>query len=489
MLSLPFRAPSSRSHTTRSQRTSLRLEELESRALPSASAPAGWTAAPDLDVTPLAGTSATGVYTPGQIRTAYSVSNLPYDGTGQTIAIVDAYDNPTVAADLAAFDRVFGLAVPPSFVKAMPQGQPVADAGWSFEISLDVEWAHVIAPKANILLVEAKTNGNNDLLSAVDYARRQPGVVAVSMSWGGQEFYGEKTTDATFTTPANHSGVVFVAATGDGGAAQGPEWPSVSPNVVAVGGTTLYLNGSNYAGETGWSDGGGGYSRFEPKPVWQQGLQGSIARTTPDVAYNAGPSTGVYVNWASGWYSAFGTSAGAPQWAALVALADQARGSALSNLNPLLYALPSTDFHDVTSGSNPYPAETGYDLVTGRGTPFADRVVKGLVGLTANNTAAPAASSGTTSADHPGTFAAFAVAGDFRTAAGRSEPNAVPAAASARPVSDSVWLVDRAPLRGTSATLRDAAFLDLTAGGGVGSPSALYWNVDEWLSPDAAGRV
>src|SRR5262249_51623568 len=373
-----------------SRRASLRLEELESRALLSASSLTDLVAFPHLDnVTPLAGASATSIYTPAQVRSAYGFNNLPYDGAGQTIAIVDAYDDPTIASHLAVFAQQFGLAAPPSFVKATPQGQPAADAGWSSEIALDVEWAHVIAPRANILLVEAKSSNGTDLLNAVDYARRQPGVVAVSMSWGSSEFYGESATDATFTTPAGHNGVVFVASAGDSGAAQGPEWPSVSPNVVAVGGTSLLLNGSSYGSEAGWTNGGGGYSRNEAKPSYQQGSQSSGARSTPDVAYNADPKTGVYVYNAGGWYSIGGTSARAPQWAGLVALADQGRRSpgAPANLNPLLYGLSSADFHDVTAGNNTYDARAGYDLVTGRGSPFADRVVRDLIGLTANKIA------------------------------------------------------------------------------------------------------
>src|SRR5262249_42429503 len=130
VLRLPFRAPWVRSHTIRvhrpaSRRASLRLEELESRALLSASSLTDLVAFPHLDnVTPLAGASATSIYTPAQVRSAYGFNNLPYDGAGQTIAIVDAYDDPTIASDLAVFDQQFGLAAPPSFVKATPQGQP-----------------------------------------------------------------------------------------------------------------------------------------------------------------------------------------------------------------------------------------------------------------------------------------------------------------------------------------------------------------------------
>src|SRR5439155_2835558 len=111
-----------------------------------------------------------------------------YHGSGQTIAIVNAYDNPYVVDDLTTFDGAFGLPDPPSFTVAQPQGVPAADTGWGLETDLDVQWAHAIAPGANILLVEARDNSLSSLLAAVNYARQQPGVVTVSMSWGAGEF-------------------------------------------------------------------------------------------------------------------------------------------------------------------------------------------------------------------------------------------------------------------------------------------------------------
>ncbi len=213
------------------RRPKLQLEELEPRALPSV-------AVPDFTPAPLT-TLATAPYTPAQVRDAYGFDKLSYDGTGQTIAIVDAYDDPNIASDLKVFDQAFGLAAPPSFVKAplanasgtVPKSNPV----WAGEISLDVEWAHAIAPKAKILLVEAATSSWTDLINAVDYARKQSGVSVVSMSWGGPEFPGETAYDATFTTPVGHPGVAFVASSGDGGAGRSIRprrrtcWPSAGP--------------------------------------------------------------------------------------------------------------------------------------------------------------------------------------------------------------------------------------------------------------------
>ena len=164
-------------------------------------------------------------YTPAQIRHAYGFDSVSFGGTaangaGTTIAIVDAYDNPNVANDLKQFDLQFGLP-DPVFRKVNQTGgttMPAADRGWGSEIVLDVEWAHAVAPGASILLVEANSNSYSDLMTAVNFARNQPGVVAISMSWGGGEFSGETTYDATFTTPAGHGGVAFFASSGDTGA-------------------------------------------------------------------------------------------------------------------------------------------------------------------------------------------------------------------------------------------------------------------------------
>jgi len=344
-------------------------------------------------------------YTPAQMRAAYGFDKISFggvaaDGAGTTIAIVDAYDNPNVLDDLRAFDRAFGLP-DPVFTKVNQNGgstMPAAGNGWASEISLDVQWAHAIAPGASILLVEANSSSFSDLMAAVNYARNQPGVVAVSMSWGGGEFSGETTYDATFTTPAGHGGVAFIASSGDSGAPV--SYPAVSPNVVSVGGTSLSMSSGAYASESGWYGSGGGISSYESQPAYQAGLvsQSSTRRGNPDVAYDADPYTGVPVydsytyGTASPWGQFGGTSAGAPQWAALVAIADQGRAIAglpaldgRTELLPALYALSAADFHDVTSGTSTgtpnYSATAGYDLVTGRGTPLADRVVADLVAL------------------------------------------------------------------------------------------------------------
>jgi hypothetical protein len=410
------------------RRPHLLLEELESRTLLSASvldtlaatplAVLPPTSAANVSITPQqkpGGGGGGGVtnptpvgYEPSQIQTAYGFNKITFsngtstikgDGSGQTIAIVDAYNDPNIQSDLAAFDKQFGL--PTANLKvAMPEGKPLTNSGWAGEISLDVEWAHAMAPGANLLLVEANNNSLNNLLNAVQYAANQPGVSVVSTSWGSSEFSSETAYDSYFT----HPGVTFVASSGDQGAPT--SWPAVSPNVVAVGGTSLTTDSAgNYVSETGWSGSGGGISAYESKPTYQNSVtQSSTQRTNPDVAYNAASNSGYAIYdtvpyyGQTGWFDVYGTSAGAPQWSALVAIADQGRQLANNNTpNPLsgasqtlpaLYNMAASDFHDITSGTSTgtpnYTAGPGYDLVTGRGTPYANLVVQALV--SANST-------------------------------------------------------------------------------------------------------
>lgn len=385
----------------------LRVESLETRDLLSVSVP-GFAAphhvlyrGPD-GLGPLSTAGPTG-YTPAEIRSAYGFDKVAWNGSGTTIAIVDAYDNPNIANDLHQFDQAFGLPDPTLTVVNQTGGSalPAANSQWATEIALDVQWAHAIAPGANILLVEANSDSLSDLLTAVDYARNAPGVVAVSMSWSVGEYSGETLDDSHFTTPAMHGGVTFLAASGDTGAPAG--YPATSPNVVSVGGTTLNVTlnpdgTANYGSESGWSGSGGGISAVESQPTYQAGVvtQPTTYRTSPDVAYDADPATGFsvydsYNNPASvPWSQLGGTSAAAPQWAGLIAIADQGRTAAsLGTLDgptqtlPGLYALRNSDFYDVTNGTSTgqpqYSAGPGYDLVTGLGSPRADLLIDGLL--------------------------------------------------------------------------------------------------------------
>lgn len=386
-------------------------------------------------VTPLGSVGPVG-YTPAQIRHAYGFDSITFangtiqgDGSGTTIAIVDAYDDPNIASDLHKFNLQFGL--PDStFTKVNQNGGttlPTADTGWAQEIALDVEWAHAIAPKANILLVEAVDASINNLMAAVDYARQYAGVVAISMSWGCTEFSGENTLNSHFTTPAGHQGVTFVASSGDWGAPV--EFPAISPNVVGVGGTALTVSSTGtYMSETGWSGSGGGISAYQAKPAYQNGVvtQSSTYRASPDVAYDSSPNTGFavydsYSNSASApWSKVGGTSAAAPQWAGLIAIADQGRSLAgLGTLDgatqtlPKIYSLASSDFHDVTTGSSTgsptYSATVGYDLVTGRGTPIANLVVSDFVGVSSSTPAAAATHFSVTASSTATAGSAFSV--------------------------------------------------------------------------------
>jgi hypothetical protein len=356
-------------------------------------------------------------FTPQQIRTAYGISSitfgtLPGDGSGQTIAIVDAYDDPAFvnstdpgfsASDLAQFDRQFSLPDPPSFTKVNqyggntglpgtdPAGPGSPTGNWEYEIALDVEWAHALAPNANIVLVECNSDSASDLYAGVATAGDLPGVSAVSMSWGAGESSQDAYRNLLFETPSGHPGVTFVASAGDAGAPG--IYPAFSPKVVAVGGTTLSLGSDgSYQGETAWSSGGGGASSLEAEPAYQQAVQSTGHRTIPDVAFDGDPATGVAIydsyddTGAGPWRALAGTSLGAPSWAALIAIADQGRAAAgattldgATQTLPALYALPAADFHDITSGGNGgSSAGPGYDQVTGLGTPRADLLVPDL---------------------------------------------------------------------------------------------------------------
>ncbi len=401
----------------RRDRFSLQCEPLEARQLLSV-VQGGSSAAtvlyqpivqPNISVMPpgIDDSSPTG-FSPSQITTAYGVNQITFkngtisgNGQGQTIAIVDAYNDPDITADLAKFDSQFGLSAPPSFT-VDSLGRKATNAGWALEESLDVEWAHAIAPAANIVLVEASSSGLNNMFSAVTYATKLSGVSVVSMSWGATEFSGETSDDSVFTAP----GITFVASSGDSGSRGAPIYPSVSPNVLAVGGTSLTLNSNgSYNSESGWSDSGGGYSKYEPEPSYQtnalsaSGLN-SGHRTTPDVSWDANPSSGVSVydsvryDGQSGWFTVGGTSVGAPSWSGLIAITDQGLAlngvGSLANAQSSLYQLSSSNFHDITTGSNgEYKAGPGYDLVTGIGTPIANQLVPALVALDTPDTRLP----------------------------------------------------------------------------------------------------
>ena len=340
----------------------MRLEMLESRRLLSAPVlmtPAG--------------------LTPQQVRQAYQFDQVTFanrnkvvagDGRGQTIAIVTAYRDPAIAADLRVFDRTFGL---PNRLPgggallqiATPQRTPPINASWAQETALDVEWAHAIAPAARLLLVEAKSQDPADLFAAVDFARRRPAVGVISMSWGWDAPPSGVDYTSILATPSARAvrgrGVTFVEAAADDGVATA--WPDLSVNVVSVGGTTLALDSAGqYAGET---------------PLPQSASPAVVAydaAASPGFAvYDSIPYQGI-----QGWQTGNGTSAGAPQWAALIAIADQGRAiggrtslDGAGQVRPALSSLPDSDFHPITGGG----------ASAGRGSPFSDRLIQDLVAL------------------------------------------------------------------------------------------------------------
>ena len=362
--------------------------------------------------TPFATATPTGL-SPTQIRNAYGINAIAFasvtgDGSGQTIAIIDAYDDPKfvsssnaagyAASDLFAFNAQFGLpqfgtAGNPTFTKVDQTGgtnYPVANANWAAEIALDVEWAHAIAPKANLVLVEAGDN-SGQLDIALDYARNLPGVSAISMSYGADEYSEQTLEDGNYLTPSGHAGVTFLASTGDTGA--NGSFPAYSSNVVAVGGTVFTFASGVITGETGWSGSGGGISAYESQPDYQTNRvpQSTTQRTTPDVGFVAGSGVSVYDSYNNGsatpWWNLGGTSLSSPCWAGLMAITNQGRSLlGLASLNgrtqtlPRLYSLSGASYSDITSGNNGYDAVAGYDLVTGRGTPKAATLVPQLAG-------------------------------------------------------------------------------------------------------------
>ena len=323
-------------------------------------------------------------YTPAQIRKAYGFDHVSSSGAGQTIAIVDAFGSPTIQTDLDTFCSSFSL--PKTTIQiAYPNGTPAtSDGGWALETALDVEWAHAVAPSATILLVIAKDASLSNLLNAVDYAVGQ-GAKQISMSWGSGEFSSQSLYDSHFCK----AGVTFSASSGDNGA--GVSWPAVSPYVTSVGGTTLTLNAAGKAlSETAWTGSGGGTSAYTAKPAYQSSFQSSNKRMVPDVSYHADPIKGFCVYSSTpykkqfGWFSVGGTSAGAPQWAALFALVNSSRTTSVTNADALLYSLGASQayimyYNDVTRGGNGgFLAKRGYDEVTGLGSPISYNIVTRL---------------------------------------------------------------------------------------------------------------
>lgn len=320
-------------------------------------------------------------YGPSQLQAAYGLAAAASsNGTASTVAIVDAFNDPTAASDLATYRSAAGLSAA-NFSKvnqngstsSLPREAPRND-DWTLEEALDVDMVSAICPHCKIILVEASSDSGTNLFTAENTAARL--AKYVSNSWGGAESSSDTTLDSEFF---NHPGVAITAAAGDGGF--GVIYPSSSPDVVGVGGTSL-RTASNTRGwtETVWGSSAGGEgtgsgcSSVEPKPSWQHDT-GCTHRTVGDVAAVADPNTGLAVydtsNGNGGWNQVGGTSAATPIIAAVFALA----GNAGTNPADDIYTHTGNLF-DVTSGADGScspaylcTAEVGYDGPTGNGTP------------------------------------------------------------------------------------------------------------------------
>jgi subtilase family serine protease len=331
-----------------------------------------------------------GGLTPAQFDKAYGISALVKTwGKGVTIAIIDACGNPNAQNDLNKYDATYNL--PATTIKVVtPEGTPCSNpSGWGVETDLDIQMVHAIAPKAQIVLEVAKNASFKNLLLAAQDAFTNLGETVVSMSFGGGEFAGEIGANGDGILSAGTlKGVTFTASSGDSGC--GTQYPAASPYVVSVGGTSLKtLANGTYVSESAWNGSGGGLSAYENRPSYQNGFNSSAKRGIPDVAMVADPATGVsaYDTDLGGFFVVGGTSVAAPLWAGIIALSDGKRASSLKNADNELYSIAGNssnyarDFHDVTTGSagGKCNAGTGYDLVTGLGSPAANGLVPNLI--------------------------------------------------------------------------------------------------------------
>jgi len=427
-------------------------------------------------------------FSSSSMQNSYNVKPLyagGFSGQGVTIAIIDSFGNPNMASDLANFNTQMGTphmcgepgltctSGMPTFThvywngKTQVMAPPPGSNGtgqqtrniWALETSLDVEWAHTIAPGANILLMTTNpaetlgVQGFPAMMDAEQFIVDNHEATVISQSFASAEEAFNSTQSLLNLRHAYISaaadGVTVLGSSGDGGTANtirqpvknpttipfpSVEWPTSDPLVTSVGGTYLCTDATtgtsvdstsppvNCQGqsnrEIGWIDSGGGFSHVFAKPSYQNTLPaGSTSigtmRGVPDIAYQASSRTGVLVYdtapgdaqgglicpptsqgnpCSSGWYVVGGTSSSCPQWAGLVAIADQIAGHGLGLINPKLYSLASNpttyanDFFDVTTGNNGaqapaipgYPATTGWDPVTGLGTPNAVNLVPDL---------------------------------------------------------------------------------------------------------------
>jgi subtilase family serine protease len=366
-----------------------------------------------------------GCFGPDTVRAAYGVQPIldkGIIGSGRTIVIIDAFRNPTIQRDLQVFDNFWKIPDPPTFNIDDHLGVPAFDPtnptqlGWSREISIDVEWAHAIAPGAAIELVLASSQKDTDMLNATMFAIDQKLGDVISQSFGEAEMCADASffrKEHALFQRAVARGITLVASSGDMGTQQmcdngsvfvSASTPASDPNVTGVGGTQLMaLANGVYQSEAAWNStrgaSGGGFSTLYRRPAYQEALQPkSKYRGVPDVAYGADSHTGFLAVWSPtvappktvGILLVGGTSAGTAQWAGIVALADQMGGRRLGSINKRLYQIGKSDqyssaFHDITSGNNAFGGATGFsaapgwDPVTGLGTPNVVNLISLLI--------------------------------------------------------------------------------------------------------------
>ncbi len=335
-----------------------------------------------------------------QINSAYNAV-----GGNRAIALVGAYDNPTTVADLAYFNKFFGL--PAANVTVVKVTTALGgscktvpyNADWALENAMDAQWAHAMAPDAKIFVVEACNNTNKQLMLAEQVAIRMLNTMGggqVSNSWGGAEWPTESTDwDWVFRSNwVSGKPVSFFFSAGDSGL--DAQYPSSSPWVVSAGGTRINRNAStkSFVSESCWAGSGGGSSLYEtyssdldnsgtgPWTNYQYALFGQDSRKTPDLSFNADPASGAMVYWNGHWYVVGGTSLSAPALAGIVnnsnnrlGVSPSPGGFSIAAENNLLYSQLltykeySNNFYDITTGSNGAAARIGWDYCTGVGSP------------------------------------------------------------------------------------------------------------------------
>jgi subtilase family serine protease len=373
-------------------------------------------------------------YGPPQLQAAYDMAPL-YSagdkGKGKTIVLVDAFGSPTIKSDLAGFDTGFGLPAPPSFKIITPEGKPTSgNQSWAEETTLDVEWAHAMAPQANILLVETPTNetigtaGFPQIVKAEEYVIEHKLGDVISQSFGAAEQTFPNATSimnlrGAYTLAAKNN-VTVLASSGDQGSTSASNaagttfftkpvvnWPASDPLVTGVGGTQLHLNqaGQRTAPDNVWNDtallgqpaaGGGGVSSVFSRPGFQSSVASVVGahRGVPDVALSAAVDGAAIIYFSGSYAIVGGTSWASPTFAGIVAIADEVAGHDLGDLNPALYTLGSGSpgLPDITAGNNTvsftqggksytvkgYTAVKGYDLASGLGTVDGAKLVAAL---------------------------------------------------------------------------------------------------------------